>query len=135
VSLDRVALGIVVLAGLYLVGLGLAAIFSPRQAGSFLGRFASSARAHFLELAIRLLVGSALVAGSSRMAFTEAFAVLGWVLVGTSVALVVLPWRWHRRFAERVVPPALRHVKLIGICSVAMGGLVIASVVAGAPVP
>jgi len=133
VSLDRVAVGIVALAGLYLVVLGLAAIFTPRQAASFLGRFASSARAHYLELSIRLLVGFAFVAGSPRMSFTEGFALFGWVLISTSVALVLVPWQWHRRFAERVVPRALRHVKLIGICSVAVGGLVMAGAIFGVP--
>ena len=129
---DRLALGIVSLAGLYLVGFGLAAIARPHGASMFLGEFAGSARAHYLELSIRLLVGLALVAGSPQMPFAGAFALFGWILVATTAALVFVPWQWHRRFAERVLPPALRHLKLIGICSVAMGGLLITGAVVGA---
>jgi len=132
VTPDRLALGVVVLGGLYLVGFGLAAIARPCKAASFLGSFAGSARAHYLELSIRLAVGLALVAGSPRMPFAGAFALFGWALVATTAALVFVPWQRHRRFAERVLPPALRHLKLIGICSVAMGGLLITGAAVGA---
>ena len=131
-SLGGVAPGIIALAGLYLLGLGLAAIFRPRRAASFLGGFASSARAHYLELSIRLAVGFAFVEGSSRMPFTEAFALFGWVLIASSVLLLLLPWGWHRSFAERVVPTALRHLTLIGIFSLAAGVLFMASAIDGA---
>lgn len=129
---DLIALGIVAVAGLYLVGLGVAMIFRPGQVALFLRGFARSAGAHYLELFIRLLVGLALVTASPGVPFGWAFLLFGQVLIATSALLVLVPWRWHRRFAETVVPAALRHSKLIGICSLSAGALVVAGTIAGA---
>jgi len=53
------------------------------------------------------------------------------VLVVTSAALLLVPWQWHRRFAGRAVPQALRFLPLIGICSLLLGGLVLVAALRG----
>jgi hypothetical protein len=44
---------VILLARLYLLGFGVACVLVPTRAISFFGKFASSARAHYFELAIR----------------------------------------------------------------------------------
>jgi hypothetical protein len=118
----------VLLAGVYLVGLGAAALVRPQRAKRFLSGFASSARVHFLELAARLVVGAALVLHAPQMRVPGLFVVFGWVLVVTTAGLAVVPWKWHQRFASWSVPQATRHMALFGLGSLAGGIFVLASV-------
>ena len=112
----------VVAAGIYLVVLGGAALFRPEETRSFLAQFASSARAHFLELFIRLAVGVTLVLLAPEMKFPRVFFLSGWVLVGTTLGLFAIPWRVHHRFAKWVVPKATRNMHLFAVASL-LGGL------------
>ncbi|HLM66696.1 MAG TPA: hypothetical protein VK358_04170, partial [Longimicrobium sp.] len=97
----------------------------------FLGGFASSARTHSLELALRLGAGGAMVVYAPGMRFPDTFAFVGWMLVITTAALAAVPWRWHQRFARWAVPQALPHLKLVGAASILLGSLVLASVILG----
>lgn len=129
--IDAIAFAVVVLAGLYLVVLAAVSLFLPAQANRFLLGFAASASTHYIELLVRAAVGGALVLHAPRMLFPYAFAVLGWVLLVTTAGLLLVPWRWHRGFAQQAVPRATRHLKLIGLCSLVFGGLVLVAAIAG----
>lgn len=129
--MNGIALGIVLAIAAYLLGLAAAALFYPEKARTFLGTFASSARAHYLEQAVRLVAAAGFLAYAPHMAFSHAFRVLGWILVGTTAMLLAVPWRWHQRFANWAVPVATRHLTLYGLGSLALGCFVIAAVVAG----
>lgn len=129
--MNGIALGIVLAVAAYLLGLAAAALLYPEKARTFLGAFASSARAHYLEQAVRLVAAAGFLAYAPHMAFSHAFRVLGWILVVTTVLLLAVPWRWHQRFAGWAVPLATRHLMLYGLGSLALGCFVIAAVVAG----
>lgn len=116
---------VVLVAGVYLLGLGAAAIVVPARATGYLQAFASSLRVHVIELVARFVVGAALVGYASHMRFGAAFHTFGWVLVITTLGLAVLPWRWHQRFARASVPAALRYPRVIGSASVAAGAFVV----------
>ncbi|MCA0374667.1 MAG: hypothetical protein LCH84_03290 [Gemmatimonadetes bacterium] len=121
------ALGVIVGAALYLLALGVSALTRPEIARRFLGGFATTRRLHFIELALRVCVGGALIISAPRLAFGTLLPLFGWVLVTTSVALALVPWRLHQRFAAWSVPRATRHLPLIGIASLVGGvGLVVA---------
>jgi uncharacterized protein YjeT (DUF2065 family) len=126
-----VASGVIVLTGLYFVWLGVTSVFAPVLAARFLSGFASSAFKHYLELFIRFAIGWSLLVRAPHMLFPEVLVVFGWVLVVTTVGLLVIPWQWHHRFAQLAVPPALRHLKIIGVVSVLLGTLVLAAVFRG----
>lgn len=115
---------VVLLSAAYLAALGVAAMVRPDRTREFLSAFASSAGVHFTELAFRLLAGGALVLTAPRMQFSQAFAVFGWVLVGTTLLLALVPWRVHRRFADWSVPQTTRFMPLFGAGSLA-GGLLL----------
>lgn len=120
-SITGLAGFVVFASGAWLVGLAIASAFAPRRAAAFLSGFASSARTHVIEQLIRIVAGTGFVLYADHLRFTPAFTVFGWVLIGTSTALLFIPWRWHRRFAEQVVPIAVRHIKLYAAAALALG--------------
>lgn len=122
--LNTLAAAIVVLAGIWLIGLASVALAKPERARDFLGRFASSAFTHFLEVFIRIIVGTAFVIYSPQMKFSVVFAVFGWLLILTSVVLLFAPWKLHRRFADWSLPLATSRMMLFGFIS-SIGGIVI----------
>lgn len=122
---------VVVFAGIYLVCLAAVALISPERAIRFFGGFASSARVHYLELGVRTMVGISLVAYAPNMAFASAFSVFGWILTLSSLVLAVVPWRWHKRFAQATVPHATRYPLLLALGSFVLGGVILAALVRG----
>ena len=119
---------VVVGAGLWLVGLALFIVVRPAIAERFLMKFASSARAHYLEQALRLLAGSAIVIAAERMKFPGAFAIFGWVLVATALGLLIVPWKWHNRFGSWAIPFAIRNIKLYALGAFSLGCLILYAV-------
>jgi len=125
--------GIVVVAfSLFLIGLSAIVFAKPALAERFFMSFASSARAHYVEQACRLLFGMSLVALSAAMWQTTVFRVIGWAIVISSLALLLMPWRWHRRFGKRVLPSVVRHMKLYAVGVFAFGCLLLYGVFLGA---
>lgn len=101
----------------------LLAFSAPRVAAVFLRGFASSARAHYLELLVRLVVGASLVMHAPSMKWPEVFAGFGWLIVVTTVGLLFVPWQWHRSFAARVIPTVIRFLPGYAVGNVALGAL------------
>jgi len=126
-----VAAVVVVAFGLLLIGFTGVVFAKPAMAGGFLMRFASSARTHYAEQAFRLLVGAALVVLSPAMWQPRMFWLLGWAIVVTSAVLMCVPWQWHHRLGERMLPMLVRHVRLYAIGAFALGALLLYGVFAG----
>lgn len=76
-------------------------------------------------------VDASLVHTSPSLPHPPIFHGFGWILIVTSLVMFVVPWRWHRKFAQRAVPQALRYIKLRGVSSIALGATLVASVVWG----
>ena len=128
---DFLAGAVIVAAGLYLIALGISCFFRPSSAAKFLLGHASSGFLHYLELALRLLLGACLVQRVPSLPCTDILSVFGWVLIITTGVLFLIPWRWHQQFALKAVPQALRHIKLLGASSIALGGTLTACVAMG----
>jgi hypothetical protein len=129
--IEILALFVVIFGGLFFLTLGCVSLLAPTRARRFLLAFAGSPTKHYAELAIRFLLGSAFVLAAPATVNSAMFTLFGWVLLATTVALLLVPWRWHHRFARRAVPEALRFLPLVGTTSVALGGLVLWSVFRG----
>ena len=104
-------------------------LIAKPQAISFLNAFVKTPWHHFLEQTLRLIVGAALVVQAPNMAFSEFFGVFGWIIIITSLMLVGLPWRWHRTFAQKVIPTVIKFIQLYGILCFALGIFIIYSLV------
>ena len=124
---------VVVTFGLSLIGLAVTIVARPRLAERSLNSFASSARAHYSEQALRLLVGASIVVFSPEMWQPNLFRLLGWLIVVTSIGLLCIPWQWHQRFAKWVMPPVIRHMKLYALGVFAFGALLLYSVFSVGP--
>lgn len=123
------------LAGVVVVVTGIVAcllagriLFDRTFAERFLGSFAATARAHYTEQAIRMVAGTALVVYAPAMRFPAAFSIFGWIVIATTVGLLLVPWRWHGRFADRVVPWVIRNRKLYAGGLIALGGILLYAV-------
>jgi len=91
--------------------------------------FASTRRAHFVEQGIRILVGISLMLYSSESAAPMAFHLFGGVLIATSVGLMILPWRLHKRFADKVIPVVIRFLRVYAAFSALLGAALLYGVV------
>jgi hypothetical protein len=70
--------------GIFLIGLAVLSAIKPQLAERFLGSFASSARAHYTEQALRLIAGGALVSFAHAMWYPDLFKLFGWLIVVTA---------------------------------------------------
>jgi hypothetical protein len=114
--------------GLFLIGLAGTIVGAPARAERFLRAFAGSAAAHHAEQGLRLLVGTAIVHVAGAMRYPELFRVFGWVIVITTVGLLLIPWQWHQKFATRVMPPVYQHLVWFALGAAALGAFVLYSV-------
>ncbi len=125
--------GVVVLGFcLFLVGLAVVITARPLLAERFLRSFANSAPADYAEQGVRLLVGAPVVTLSRWMRYPEVFRAFGWLLVITTVALLLIPWQWHHRFAARVMPSVFRHLRLLALGALALAAFILYGVSAAA---
>ena len=118
---------VVIIFGLFLVGLAVLVFVKPMQAERFLNLFASNARAHYIEQLLRLLVGGALVNYQSSMWLPAVFLIFGWVLVITAAGLLCIPWRWHHQFAKWAIPLAVQNLRWYGAGAFALGVFILFS--------
>jgi hypothetical protein len=128
--MNAVAGAILVTFGLFLVGLTIVIFAKPAVAERFFMSFASSARAHYTEQVIRLLIGTSLVIRSAEMWQPKVFWFLGWAVVLSSLLLILSPWQWHQRFGEKVRPMLIRRMKLFAVGLLAFGVLLLYGVFA-----
>ena len=121
----RVLTGILVVAfGVFLIGLAVLIADKPQLAERFLRSFASSARTHYAEQSLRLIVGGAMASFAPSMWYPRVFMLLGWMLAITAAVLLLLPWRWHHEFGKRAMPLVIGHMRLFAVGAFALGMLV-----------
>jgi cell division protein FtsW (lipid II flippase) len=123
--MSAVAGAILVAFGLFLVGLTVVVFAKPAVAERFFMSFASSARTHYTEQIVRLLIGASLIIRSGAMWQPKVFWLVGWGIVVSSLVLILTPWQWHDRFGEEVRPMLIRHMKLFAVGLLAFGVLLI----------
>jgi len=127
--MNAVAGAILFAFGLFLVGLTVVVFAKPSVAERFFMSFASSARAHYTEQVVRLLIGASLVIRSAAMWQPKIFWFVGWAIVLSSLVLILTPWQWHHRFGEKVLPIVVRRMKLFAIGLFVFGVLLIYGVI------
>lgn len=119
------ALFVLVAAAIYLIVLGVVALFRPKTALGFLRLFAQTPRANLIEMTCRFAVGVAFLVLAAQLPFPVLFQLLGAILMLSALVLLAFP-AMHRRFADRAVPAIGKMVPVVGAASLAMGiGLVL----------
>ena|SRR5690606_33314514 len=118
--------GIVVISfGVYLLSLFVITILKRQVAVSYFSSFASSAKAHYVEQALRLLVGTSLVSFSGSMLFSEYFRIFGWIIVVSTIVLIFTPWRWHNKLGERLIPLTIRNINVYAVSASVLGAFIL----------
>lgn len=126
VDIINVVSGIVVVGfSLFLIGMAVLIVFNPSVAERFLRSFASSASAHYTEQGLRLNVGVSIVNFADSMWCPNVFRIFGWAIIVSTAGLLLIPWRWHHKFAARVMPPIYRHLKLFAFGAFALGAFIL----------
>ncbi len=129
--MQSVATFVVALAAFYLLALGVTAAVRPASAKRFLEAHASTARLHFIELALRLVIGVALILAAPHMREGTLVVVCGCILVVSTLVLAVTPWQVHHRFAAWAVPMATRTMPLVAAGAIAGGVALLSALLLG----
>ena len=112
-----IALIAVAAAGLWLVGVAVMMALRPRYCLQLFEKMSanlerSNWRLQFTEQGLRVLAGVALIVRAPASKLPLVFEVAGWLLVATSLLIMVAPIRWHgaygRWWAGRIAPLAIR---------------------------
>lgn len=123
--MSAVAAAILVAFGFFTIGFTVVVFAKPAVAERFLRSLASSARIHYTEQVVRLLIGVSLIIRSAAMWQPKVFWFFGWTIVLSSSLLILTPWQWHHRFAEKVGPIVIRYMKLYAVGILSFGVLLI----------
>jgi hypothetical protein len=132
--LQSAALIIVIAAGLWFAGVGALMAFQPSYCLELFERMtanleASNWRLNITEQGLRMVAGAALVMRAPASRLRMAFEVAGWILVASSVLILVLPVRWHgaygRWWVGRIAPLAVRVLSPVPV--LAGAGLIYAA--------
>jgi hypothetical protein len=133
-GVQTAALIVVIAAGLWLAGVGVLMAFRPRYCVELFERMtasleASNWRLQITEQGLRIVAGAALVIRAPASRLPVAFEVAGWILVATSVVILMAPVRWHGAYGRwlmgRMAPLAVR---LLSFAPVLVGaGLIYAA--------
>ncbi|MGV3578969.1 hypothetical protein [Brevundimonas sp.] len=95
-----VAQGLVVLAGVWLIALGVLMAVAPQRSLSALAAMGGSARIHFGEMAIRAFAGLVLIGAAPASRLPLVLTVFGGFLIVSAVVIAVLPRHWHSTYSR-----------------------------------
>ena len=115
--MQAIALIVVGAAGLWLVAVAFLMALRPRYCLHLFEKMSASLersnwRLQFTEQGLRVLAGVALIVRAPASKLPLVFEVAGWLLVATSLLIMVAPIRWHgaygRWWVGRIAPLAIR---------------------------
>lgn len=87
-------------AGFGLAGVGLFMALAPRKALTVLAAMGGTPGIHFGEMAVRALVGAALIVAGPASRLDDILPLIGWFLLVSAAVLAVLPRRWHATYSQ-----------------------------------
>ena len=129
------ALVVVAVSSLWLIAVGFLMALRPRYCLHLFSRMAASLEAgnwrlNLTEQGLRLLAGAALIIRSPASKLPLLFEVFGWLVVVSSVLIIVAPMRWHAAYgtwwSRRLTPLVVRI--LSPLSAVAGAGLIYAAI-------
>jgi len=124
-----VAKYVVVLFGVFLIGVGVLMLVWPATARAVLRKAGSTNLINYAEITVRMIPAAGLVIYSNASRFPDAFSLLGWFMIATSVVLYFVPRTVHHKYAlwtAEILTPA--RIRLISPLSILFGCAVLYSV-------
>ena len=103
---------VVILFGIFLIGVGVLMLLNPSKARAYLKRAGSTDFINYTEITIRMIPAAGLILYSEFSIFPEIFKYFGWFMIVTSLVLYFVPRRIHHRYAlkcaEILTPQLIR---------------------------
>jgi len=128
--MERLALIIVVVSGLWLIAIGFFMAVRPQSALRMLSLTASTWRINLVEQGLRMLAGIALIVRAESSKLPDLFQVGGWFVVLSSLILIAMPLRWHAAYAiwwsHKLRPWSVRTIAPLSV--LAGAGLIYAAI-------
>jgi hypothetical protein len=57
------------------------------------------------------------------------FRLFGWLMIVTTILLLIMPWKWHNKFAKWVIPSAIKNLILYVVSAAVMGVFILYCVI------
>lgn len=117
---------IVILFGVFLIGVGLLLLLAPTKARGYLKKAGSTNFINYAEITIRMIPAAGLVIYSDFSEYPEIFKLLGWFMIGTSIILYFVPRDVHHKYAlwcADFLKP--RYIRLLSPFSMLFGFIII----------
>jgi len=88
------------------------ALSAPNKAKASMANFGSTPLLHYGEHILRMVVGFAFMGAAEVTHYPRAFNIIGVFLIGSSLLIMILPRRWHHKYAvfwsSKMPIPAIR---------------------------
>ncbi len=117
---------IVILFGIYVIFAGFLMLLAPKKARRILRKAGSTNFINYTEITIRLILAIVIILFADFSKVPEAFQILGWFMLITSVVLYAVPRRIHHKFSTKsaaILKPF--YFRLIAPFAFLFGGLII----------
>ncbi len=125
----EIAKWVIILFGIFIIFIGFLMLINPTKARTTLRKAGSTNFINYAEITIRLIPAIALILYADFSKFPEAFKILGWIMLITSLILYAVPRKIHHKFSMKsadIIKPI--YFQLISPFAFLFGGLIIYNV-------
>ena len=89
----------VILFGMFIICVGFLMLFAPVKARETLRKAGSTNFINYAEITIRMIPAIGLILYADYSKYPEVFKVFGWLMLGTSFILYIVPRKLHNKFS------------------------------------
>ncbi len=97
--MEIIAKYIVILFGIFFIGIGILMVVNPEKARNILRKAGSTNFINYSEITLRMITAAALVVYADFSKYPEVFKIFGWFMLVTSFVLYFVPRKLHHRFS------------------------------------
>jgi len=90
---------IVILFGIFFLGVGVLMLLKPEKARAYLRKAGSTNLINYIEITIRMIPAGGMILYSEFSNYPEILHLFGWFMIATSMVLYVVPRRIHHKYA------------------------------------
>jgi uncharacterized membrane protein YfcA len=97
--IDIFAKWIIILFGLFFIGVGFLMLIKPEKARNILRKAGSTNFINYAEITIRMIPAVGLILSADNSKFPDIFKIVGWFILFTSLVLYFVPRQLHHNFS------------------------------------
>lgn len=119
----------IILFGIFLIAAGLLMLIDPKKAKSIIRKAGSTNFINYAEITIRMIPATGMILYAEYSKFPEAFRIVGWFMIATSLVLYAIPRKTHHSFSLKCAD-LLRpiHLRLLSPMAMFFGLILIYSI-------